>query len=143
MIKIIFINKKYFLSTVIFAAIFGMMVISSFAETTVKIEPPTEGDIMDLFNRIMDFILKISIPIAAIIIMVGGIQMATAGGNEEKIKKAQKTITWAIVGFAIILLSKGLVLVIKEFLGVEVENSIIPSSGTPITPPSGTPLTPT
>lgn len=135
MLKILFVNKKYFLSTVIFAAIFGMIIFSSFVEADVTIEPPVSGDIMDLFNRIMDFILKISIPVAAIIIMVGGIQMATAGGNEDKIKKAQKTITWAIVGFAIILLSKGLVLVIKNFLGVEVQDSTItPSSITPTIP---------
>ena len=35
--------------------------------------------------------------------MYGGFLYVTAGGDEEKLGKAQKTITWALVGTAVLL----------------------------------------
>jgi FtsH-binding integral membrane protein len=50
---------------------------------------------------------------AVLFIIIGGIQMLTAYGSDEKIGKAKKTITWAIVGLLIAILSYAIVSIIS------------------------------
>lgn len=51
---------------------------------------------------------------AVIFIIVGGMQMHAAFGNEEMIKKGKTTITWAIVGLVIAILSVAIVQIISN-----------------------------
>ena len=50
---------------------------------------------------------------AVLFIIIGGIQMLTAYGSDEKIGKAKKTITWAIIGLLIAILSYAIVSIIS------------------------------
>jgi hypothetical protein len=50
---------------------------------------------------------------AVLFIIVGGIQILTAYGSDEKIGKGKKTITFAIVGLVIAILSYAIVSVIS------------------------------
>jgi hypothetical protein len=52
-------------------------------------------------------------------VLIGGFQIMTAGGNEEKVKEGKSTIKWAVIGYIIILLANGLVLIIKSVLGAK------------------------
>lgn len=49
-----------------------------------------------------------------IFIIVGGMQMHLALGNEEAIKKAKSTLLWAIVGLVISILSVAIVQIISK-----------------------------
>jgi len=51
---------------------------------------------------------------AVIFIIIGGIEMLTAYGNDEKITNAKKTITYAIVGLLVALLSYAIVTIISS-----------------------------
>jgi type IV secretory pathway VirB2 component (pilin) len=55
--------------------------------------------------------------IAPLMVLIGGLQLMFAGGNEERIKSGKKTILYAVVGYAIVLLASGLSLIIKDVLG--------------------------
>jgi len=46
---------------------------------------------------------------AVLFIIIGGIQILTAYGNDEKIGKAKKTVTYAIIGLLIAILSYAIV----------------------------------
>ena len=72
----------------------------------------------DLVERAIDWLIMISAPILVIVIIWGAFLMMTAGGNENKYTQGKKTITYAVIGFAVILLARGLIIVVKEFLGV-------------------------
>lgn len=50
---------------------------------------------------------------ALLMIIVGGIQILTAYGNDEAISKAKKTITYSVVGLLIALLSYAIVSIIS------------------------------
>jgi|SRR3989338_8005898 len=52
---------------------------------------------------IIDFLTKLVLPIAAAIIVWGGIVIMTAGGSEERVGKGKKIITTAVIGAAIAL----------------------------------------
>ena len=50
---------------------------------------------------------------AVLFIIIGGIQILTAYGSDEKLSKGKKTITFAIVGLVIAILSYAIVSVIS------------------------------
>lgn len=50
---------------------------------------------------------------AVLFIIIGGIQILTAYGNDEKIGKGKKTVTYAIVGLVIAILSYAIVSIIS------------------------------
>ena len=71
----------------------------------------------DLLNVITTWLIYIGGPITTGAIIFSGFQYMSAGGDENKIKQAKNTLTYAIVGFIIILSAKGLALAIKDLLG--------------------------
>jgi|GEM_PF-2096222 len=70
----------------------------------------------ELIYKTLAFALKIAVPITAIMIVWAGLLFVTSAGNEAKVKSAQKTLIWAIVGLAVILLAQSVPGIIKEFL---------------------------
>ena len=71
---------------------------------------------LDFLTKVFNFLFEISLIIAPIIIVYGGLQMVFAAGNEEKIRGARKTITYTLIGLAIIIIGKGLVFLLQEIL---------------------------
>lgn len=60
-------------------------------------------NLVELAQNLMNFMIVISIPLAAISFSWAGFLMMTAGGSEEKIKKAH-SIFWKVgVGFLVVL----------------------------------------
>ena len=77
---------------------------------------PVNGltDIVLLIMRGFLFIVAIW---AVLFIIIGGFQMVTAAGNEEGYLKARKTVTWAIIGLVIAMLSFSIVAIVQNFIG--------------------------
>ena len=57
----------------------------------------------DLITNIAEIVAKIGLPIAAIAIIYAGFLFVTAGGSEDKLKKAKTTFLWSIIGTALLL----------------------------------------
>lgn len=76
------------------------------------------ADLTILINRIANYLLMVGMPIAVIMILYAAVLFLTSGGNEEKISKAKKALTWAVIGAAVLLVGKGLVSLLKDILGV-------------------------
>lgn len=70
-----------------------------------------------LVISIINWTLGILALIAVILILIGGFRWMTAGGNEEKVESAKKTLYAAIIGLVIILAGWGIsVYVINNLL---------------------------
>ena len=50
-------------------------------------------------------------------VIYGGFQILTAGGTPEKFTTGRKTILYAVIGYGIIIISKGVTLILKQLLG--------------------------
>jgi hypothetical protein len=84
----------------------------------VIIENPLDVDSFeDIINKIIDFIFNIALVLAPLMIVWAGGLYITSGGNPDKITKARNIIIYTLTGFAVILLSKGFVVIIKQLLG--------------------------
>lgn len=62
-------------------------------------------DLMKLAEKVIDFMLMISLPIAVIAIVVGGIFMIISGGSEAKFKQGKDIATAAVIGVLLALIS--------------------------------------
>jgi len=60
-----------------------------------------------------------------ILLLVGGIKYITSGGDPKATEGAQKTITYAIGGLALILLSYLILVLIKTITGVDVTQFVV------------------
>ncbi len=85
-----------------------------------EIRNPLEYDTFaQLIEAIINFIWYVSWVIAPIIIIIGGYYYMTAFGDPQKIRIANKLIMYAVIGFVLIAVSKGLIsFLLDQVLGV-------------------------
>ena len=92
---------------------------SAFAQTTV---PPltnalgANSTFPTVLANVNAFLLAIAAPICGIMVVWGGFQMITAGGNPEKFSSGKKTLLYAAVGFAVVVLASGAAQLIQSIL---------------------------
>lgn len=82
---------------------------------------PLRGTLFDLIDNIMGFLMVAGAVVLPFVIIYAAFQMMTAGGDPEKFQTGKKTILYAVIGYGIILLSRGLVYVIAGFFGVNIQ----------------------
>ena len=68
--------------------------------------------------NLIDFIFKIATVLAPLMIIIGAALFITSAGNLQQIDRAKKIIIYTAIGFAIVLLAKGILAMIKQLLGV-------------------------
>lgn len=78
--------------------------------------PIGSKSIIDILNKVLNYLIYISIPFLALFILIGGFQILFARGSAEKVKAGRQTIQWAVIGFTIILVSKGVALILLQIL---------------------------
>lgn len=87
-------------------------------ETTITVPNPLDcPDLGCVGGKIIGALFYISIPIVSIMVLWGGFQILSAGGDPEKVKTGGKTILYATVGFAVILLANGVAGIITSIIG--------------------------
>jgi len=81
------------------------------------------GDAQNGFGCIVNSIISklklIVLPIFIIMVFYAGFLFLKSGGNEEKVSEARRTLTWAVVGYGVILVADVLVTLIKNLLGAK------------------------
>lgn len=65
--------------------------------------PISYNNIMDFVQAILQVVLKIGIPVAAMFIIYSGFLFVKAQGNEKELAEAKKAFTYAVIGTAILL----------------------------------------
>ena len=84
----------------------------------VRIENPLSSDTLEeLIDNIINFIFWVATALAPLMIVIAGFYFITAGGEPAKLQTAKNIILYTVIGYSIILFSKGLILVIKQILG--------------------------
>ncbi len=88
------------------------------AQQEIELPNPLNAESLEeIVSNIVDFLFYLSIILAPLMIIIAGFLFVTAGGNADQIGKAKKIILWACVGFLIILLSKGIIVMIEQVVG--------------------------
>ena len=98
--------KKITLKIIFPLLIFCLALTCSAAD--VFENPLGTTNIPELIGRIINGVLGIVGSLALLLFIYGGFTWMTAGGNEEKVKKAQKIIVSSVLGILIIFTSYAL-----------------------------------
>ncbi len=91
---------------------FSQAYAQQFGATIPSIPGTAEGganQTRDSVVRVINFILTFLALVAVVFVIVGGIRILTAGGNEENVTKGRKTIIYAIIGLVIIFFARVIV----------------------------------
>ena len=71
----------------------------------INLPPSHYGNISELIVAVGNWLLVGAGSTAVIAIVISGIMYITSGGDQSKAETAKKTLTWAITGLVIILLT--------------------------------------
>jgi len=102
----------------------GMMALpfASHAATATSFSIESVGSSIGLGNadlkqtviNILNLALGLLALVAVVMIIIGGFTWLTAGGNEEKVDKAKKIISAAVIGLIIVLLAWAVVIFVAK-----------------------------
>jgi hypothetical protein len=121
-------NPFYWLGSLIFSGLVFLMTNKVLAQAGgtggpsggtggVELKNPLgTTSIIQIINNVLNYLIYISVPILAIMILIGGFQILTARDNPEKITKGKTTIMYAVIGFVIVLISKGVALILLNIM---------------------------
>ncbi len=73
----------------------------------------------NLFRSVIDWLLAFSGTVAVFLIILSGIKFITSGGEAKQAEEARKTLTYAVIGLVVVLLSFFIVNVISFVTGTE------------------------
>lgn len=66
---------------------------------------------------VINFAIAIIGALALLFIIIGGVRMVVSAGNESAIKAGKKTVTWAVIGLVVALLSFSIISALEALLG--------------------------
>ena len=72
----------------------------------------------NMLNQGIAWLVTFAILIAVIMVIVSGIKFMIAGGDEEKRRGAKRTLIFALVGVAVVILAQSMVETVMNFFGV-------------------------
>ena len=75
------------------------------------------GQLSCVLNKIIDGLIVLAIPVVGLLVIFAAYQIMTAAGDPEKFKTGTKTLMYTAIGFAIMLLSKGVAYILQDILG--------------------------
>ena len=87
--------------------------------TDTLINPLPVDNLTGMFLYIVKGFLAIIGVWGVLFIIVGGFRMIMASGNEEQYLAAKKTITWAILGVVIAVMSFSIIAIVQNLVGVD------------------------
>ncbi len=71
-----------------------------------------------IFPHIIDATLALVGAVAVILIIVSGYKFITSGGDSKQVEDARKTLTYAIIGLVVVLMSFLVIAIISSVTGV-------------------------
>ncbi len=82
--------------------------------------PPRLNELETLFQNAVGAIISLAGIVLFILLVSGGIKYITSGGDPKAAEGAKKTITYAIGGLLVILLSYLVLVIIEKITGAKV-----------------------
>jgi|GEM_PF-656004 len=78
-----------------------------------------ESSVTTTLQNVGQWLFYFLIALGGIFIVIAAFQFLTAGGNPDSVTRARNTLTYALVGVALGVLAKGLVLLIVKMMGAK------------------------
>lgn len=106
--------KKILLTLVLFSLL--SLPLLTAAQVGEPESPPTGLDIWTVIDRITNYLFGFLMVVAVILIIYAAFLFLTAAGDPEKVGRGRTTLIYAVVGIAVALLAKGIVVLIRTII---------------------------
>jgi len=85
-----------------------------------KFKAETFNTLGDVINELIPYIFALAGIILLFLIIWGGFELLTSGGDPKKVESARGKLTHAIVGFIIIFIAYWLVQILEAIFGIQI-----------------------
>lgn len=79
-------------------------------------DPPKIEGLFGVVDSVLEKVTPVAVILFLIMFVIGGYMWIVSGGNPESTKKAQGTMTWAVIGFVFIFLIKFILSLVTDFV---------------------------
>ena len=110
-------SLKYSLTPILFGLFLPSAVFADGIITGILPEGPNTT-IPILIKTILNFAIGFAVVVCVAILIFAGYSYMTANGDENKIKKATTSLTWAIIGLVVCFVAILLVRFVGEKIGI-------------------------
>lgn len=107
--------KKIIIASLSCVLLFGFS-LSVFAVTTVPTNVTSISAVITIINTLANWVFSILLALAVIMLLLAAFNWLTSGGSDDKVSSARKMLIWALVGIAVALAAKGLVMIITALI---------------------------
>lgn len=71
----------------------------------------------DIVKNVLTILFNFALVLTPIMVVIAGIMFVTAAGDPSRVSRAKQILIWTAVGFVVILVARGLVLVLRTIIG--------------------------
>ncbi|HCC67631.1 TPA: hypothetical protein DEP90_00210 [Patescibacteria group bacterium] len=75
----------------------------------ISINPTTHKSLADFIQYLLNYAISTSVILVVVALIISGFKYMLAMGDEEKVKKATKSLTFALVGLVLVFIAPMLV----------------------------------
>ena len=86
----------------------------------IPTDVPTLSGLESVFGNVVSAVLALAAIVLFVMLVMGGFQYITSGGDPQKVEQAKKTLTYAILGVVFVALSYLILTFIGTFTGAPV-----------------------
>ena len=104
---------------IIFSALLLFLLMPLSIQAIEFKNPIQATSVQAVVSAIGNWLYAIAFALVPIMILIGAFYILTAAGDPEKVNTGKKIIIWTIVGLAIVIISTGIMSLIKELLDVQ------------------------
>jgi hypothetical protein len=110
--------RKIFLGIAIasFLILSTITATTAFAQGVTITNPIAAESFEDFIGLIAKWLFNVALVVAPIMFVIGGFYYITAQGDPAKIKKAGDLITWTAIGLIVIMLTNGIIKLLKDMV---------------------------
>ncbi len=79
------------------------------AVTVTFTNPLATQDFRAFIDNILNIIFTVGLPLSVVMMLIGGILIVSAGGDQSQIEKGKKILFYTLVGLTLLFMARGLV----------------------------------
>jgi|SRR3989344_8259889 len=125
-ITVAFTKKQKFIPVLIIAALSA--VLAGCQQQIDQSQPAKFSDLTIFFQNVISYLAPVAAVAFLIMVFIAGFQFLTSGGDQKAVAGARTTLTYAIIGIILVVVSWLILLLIKQITGVETTIVNIPES---------------
>jgi len=109
--------KKIFLCIITFLFIANSAMALQVENPLIK-GPGSTASLDEITDRVLSWLWPVATVLTVLMIIIGAYFLVLSGGDPQKVATGRKVIIAALVGFSIVMMSKGILELVKLILGV-------------------------